>query len=163
MAKIQRSDEINRIREGLMLDPSRENIPTSTTEKVQVVFDPQLRRVCDIVKSVTTAVTGNVTIFTTPSDKNFYLNSATLTRAKNGTLDDGTEVVAINVTVNGLSSSIIQLAGLGLTAANQNGSVSFPIPLLVDRNTAITISGSNFSDGAQMRAGTITGFTEEVH
>jgi hypothetical protein len=163
MAKIQRSDEINRIREGLMLDPSRENIPTSTTEKVQVVFDPQLRKVINKNFAAGASTSGTITLGTTPSDQDFFISAAYLSIAKNATADTGSTTLEMDCVINGARTTFLSIAFLDLTLLQSAIAKSFPIPIKPDRNTTIRIINGNFTAGTCIRIGGVEGYTEEIH
>jgi len=106
----------------------------------------------NIVKSVNSATT----IYTTPADKDFYLTYVLLSAIKDAAAT-GTSV-AISATVEGVSTSIVAIAGITLTVQQQTVPVFFSTPIKIDRNTAIAISGSNWTT----YRGIVAGYTVET-
>ena len=115
---------------------------------------------CKTVRSGVTGSSGTLTLFTTPSDKDFYLCSFTISLAKDSTCDTASGVISLSATIDGVSQRLASLAVLTLTAQSINQVVSLQYPLKVDRNTAISINGT-FTVGAMQRVGTLLGYTEE--
>jgi len=109
----------------------------------------------NICKSAST--TTSAAIYTTPADKDFYLTSCSLSGAK-AVGDSGTSAV-VAVTVSGLVANVLLIAGITLTADAQSVAIAFPVPIKVDRGTAINCNiGGTWTS---VRAA-IQGYTEEV-
>lgn len=118
-----------------------------------------ITRYCDIVKStaVTNATTG--TVYTTPSDKDFYLTAIHLAIYKDATATSTD--TSIRAFIQGLNTGILRVPGLTLTAQSEAMTLSFPTPIKIDRNTAITID--NTTNVANIKAfGSIIGYTVET-
>jgi hypothetical protein len=80
------------------------------------------------------------TVWTTPSDKDFYLVAANLSFVKDAT---STSLASrISVTVEGVAINILDCAQLTLTAQSGNMSQQFNPPIKLDRNTNITVNNS---------------------
>lgn len=107
---------------------------------------------CLIVKSATSATT----VYTVPTDKDFYLVAAHLSGAK--VVGDAGASITLFGTVQGVAVNILAIAGITLTADAQTTALSFPIPIKMDRGTIISISGAGFTT---IRGG-IVGYTEET-
>jgi len=121
----------------------------------------QVAPVARIVRNGNTSATGSLTPYTTPTDKDFYLTAIGLSYSKNVTCDVATGNVQLNITVDGASVAVIALAMQTLTAQDGTAYISFPIPIKVDRGTAITGTNS-YTAGAMRRTGVVVGYTEEV-
>ena len=105
-------------------------------------------------QNIVRSVNSLATIFTTPSDKDFYLTSAILSVAKDAAAT-GTSVT-ITAIIDGVTQTIVAVAGITLTANAQT--VNEQCYVKIDRNTAIAISGANWT----VYRGIIKGFTVEV-
>jgi len=99
------------------------------------------------------------TIYTTPSDKDFYLTAAEIATAHAAT-DTGTDA-NILATIQGSANQrlvvIKELNNPGVPST-QTAIMYFNPPLKIDRGTAIIISATNFT-GAR---GCINGYTRET-
>lgn len=116
-------------------------------------------RVCNIVRAVRQDTTGTFTIFTTPSDKDFYLVAADLSTSKNSTADNSSS--DLRVVVDGVARSLLVTAQITLTAQGVQAFLPFTPPILVDRGTVIDVTGA-FTVGAMSRVGSIVGYTVET-
>lgn len=139
----------------LGLNPIQDHIPDSVMPSIQPVVEAD-KKVCNIVRG-TTGTGTTATIYTTPSDQDFYLTSATLSWSKDAT---ATAVSCnISATISNTTQVIINLAGLTLTAEQNSNTIVLDPPIKIDRNTAITLN--NGTNVANIRsAGTIIGYTE---
>jgi hypothetical protein len=132
-----------------------DNIGIEVNPIIQPVVE--IKRNCDIVKSIATGQTSN-TIYTTPTDKDFYLVGATLSLIKDATATS--TLSALKVYINGVQTTLMQIPGLTLTAQSQSMAFSFP-EIKIDRNTAITITNTTNISNIYL-SGTIIGYTIET-
>jgi hypothetical protein len=161
MATIYNSDLTKELREGAKLQTSTDSIPSQLAEKVVPVMEvnPKLLKSCNIIRHVNNAASGSNTIYTTPTDRDFYLVTAWLSYTKNVTCDITTGAVAITAQAEeGSAFTILGLANFTLAVESDSGQISFPTPVKLKRGTAITMSGT-FTAGAMSRSGGITGYT----
>lgn len=112
-----------------------------------------------IVRYVVRSATGTSTIYTTPSDKDFYLTGLQLSHSSNSTSDSTS--CHISVTIDGIAQRPAYMLKQALTASDKVVSIMLPKPIKVDRNTSITLTLS-FTVGADSAVGVIYGYTEEV-
>ena len=121
----------------------------------------ELRRYSNIVRSgSSTASSSTASIFTTPSDKDFYLTGATFSLQKDATSDNTSAF--LRVTIDGSTTrNIIQMDTLTTTAVSKDMAVSFPFPIKLDRSTNVII-GATYTVGSLVRNATIFGYTVEV-
>jgi hypothetical protein len=113
----------------------------------------------NIIRKGTASNSTSGTIYTTPSDKDFYLTNCAISVTKDATsTSTGSD---IQVTINGVTFQILTLATLTLTAQNMSNSMDFSNPIKIDRGTPIQIL--NATNVANVRAvGNIVGFTTET-
>lgn len=111
------------------------------------------------VKRATRATTGSGTVFTTPSDKDFYITTATLSYEADATCD----TTSINLTCVQDTATVylIEFAKLATTASRDTITLEFPAPIKVDKGTNILMT-CTFTAGNIRFCAQITGFTEEV-
>ncbi len=117
--------------------------------------------VCRIIKAAGSSATGTMNVWTTPTDKDFYLTGANLSMVKDAANDMATGNVSLAVFVDGVAVNPIGIALLTLTAQNQTVQANFSIPIKLDRGSVISV-GATYAAGAMRRFVTINGYTEEV-
>jgi len=132
-----------------------EHVNSEITPFLQPVIP--INSVCNIVRSVTT--TAFATIFTTPSDKDFYLTSATMSIQK--AADSDVTLLHFQVTIGGVALNVMTQAFLTLTAAQETVTLALVPPIKIDRNTTIVV-GNNSSAGTNLTSGNLTGYTVET-
>jgi len=113
----------------------------------------------NIVRNNGATSSGTITIFTTPSDRDFYLTGYNITMAKDATSD--LNVFELSATVGGSARSFTALALVSLTAQTFSVAQELAPPVKIDRNTGINLLGA-FTVGACSRQGCIYGFTRDV-
>ena len=119
--------------------------------------NPFMSKYCDVAKFLEATTTANATIYTTPTDKDFYLCSAFLSFEKDVTADNG--YVSISCTAkDGTVFTALELINITLTAAAKQLSISFPYPILLKKGSTLILSGT-FTVGVCRKVAGITGFT----
>lgn len=156
MARINRAEIINQAIKDLRLDPAIDNIPKETGDRIVLTHDVQIPILEYIHRQGTRTTTGSSTLFTTPSDRDFYLDTVVLSLSSNATADNLGG--GISVTILGTSREILRIEKLTTTLINETITLSFPEPLKIDSGTNITF-GSVFSVGASICGVVITGHT----
>lgn len=137
-----------------------EGFPTRLANAIVPVIDvnPKAYKVANIIRSVANSTSGATTVYTTPTDRDFYLTNAYVSYMANATSDD--VGVTLQSTAQGELAGIIGIRKLALTAHSNNSEVVYPTPLKLDRGVAIVFS-TTFSVGAVTREAGITGYTIE--
>jgi len=110
-----------------------------------------------IVKSLSKATTGAGTIYTTPTDQDFYLTSATMVLTKNAACDSTYLYMGVKPDGEVTSIPLLILAGQTTTAESMQIANTYPYPIKLNRGQTIAIVPT-FTAGAQTCYGTITGF-----
>lgn len=97
------------------------------------------------------------TIYTTPTDRDFYLTSATLSVIKDAT---STSVLSsITMYVDGAVVLPLKISGITLTPQSESVTISYPFPIRLDRGTIITCTAT--TNIANIRVdGVITGYLQ---
>lgn len=138
---------------------------TKTGDNVGVEVNPiiqpviQITRTCNIVKSTQASNTLTATIYTTPSDKDFYLTSASISMIKDVTATATRSY--ITAIIEGSTVAFCDIASFTTTVHNEAMSMTFPVPIKIDKGTNIVIT--NDTNVANIRSrGTIIGYTVET-
>lgn len=161
MATIYNSNLTNELRDGAKIQISKDKIPTELAEKVIPVMEvnPKLLRKTKICRSLIVTNSTSGTIYTTPTTQDFYLTGATISVIKDAT---ATSVYSqLVVYIDGASQGIMNIPGITLTAQNQSLTLSFPIPVKLDRGSTINIS-NNTNVGNVVCGASIFGFVDET-
>lgn len=117
-------------------------------------------RFCDVIFDNVASNTTSTTIYTTPTDKDFYLVGAILSFVKDGTSTSTSS--SITATIGGVSNKVIlRLATLTLTAERGQISYNPSIPIKIDRGTNIAVTNSSGTANITAR-GVIHGYTVET-
>jgi len=152
---------INNIVDELRLNPVNDIIPKKVMPTISPVFEVNAKR-CDVVRGINRTTTGGSTIFTTPTDKDFYLVGCQFGLIKDATCDMASGTVAgISAVLEAQTRNIIQTPTITLTAQEVTQGLSFPVPIKIDRGTTILIISNAFTAGVCIRTASIIGYTQE--
>lgn len=109
-----------------------------------------------IAKTSTTTSTGaSTTLYTTLSDKKFYITYLMLAFTKDASCDNTS--VSITATIAGASVVLAEMKSQTLTADSRSLVVQLPYPLAIDIGSTITY-GATFTVGALSRRATVFGY-----
>ena len=132
--------------------------PSKVSDNVQLVcnVNPKDYRRCNIIKTATSATT----IYTTPTDKDFYISGSMLSIS---TTAAGTNVASINIVPFGESVAIPINSARIFNTATVDGDhaevyTPFSIPILLARGSTITSTSSGTIGSGRY---TIIGYTVE--
>lgn len=112
-----------------------------------------------IAKTNTSSSNGNTTIYTTPTDKDFYLTGFIFSMTKDALCDTATAL--LRATTNSQVTDIAALGGITLTAQDKIIAVNLQHPIKIDKNTSIVLNCGKTA-GSILLTGTIFGFIDEV-
>lgn len=160
MAYIDNSETKKELDEAIRGNAQTNLSPSNVAGQVIPVINinPKHSRRCNITRA-TSATGSSGTIYTAPTDKDFFIVACSLSVCKDVTATSTNS--DINVTIDGATNPILSIAGLTLTAQSESVSLCFNSPIKIDRGTSVTIS--NTTNVANIRTrGTITGYTTEA-
>jgi len=159
MAYIDQTQTKKEIEDAIRGNSVSNVAPTAVPNDVQLVLDvnPKNYRRINIVRRAI----GAGTIYTTPNNKDFFLVSTHITM--DSTSAASASACTIQVIPEGETTAIIINGVYGKTTAlvdsvNGVSNLSFPIPMKLARNTAITANSTNATD----REYIIFGYTVEL-
>lgn len=136
-----------------------ENISDDVSGIVAVV---PIRPITRIMKDTRAVTSGSNTTYTTPTDKDFFLDMLSLTVIKDAACDIATGRIAVTVTpMDGTSREILSIPVITLTAQEINIVLPFPNPVLLARGSTIALSGT-YAAGVMLRTLHVYGYTEET-
>jgi hypothetical protein len=157
MARVTRSSILLWMQDLLGFQAGANQVPVDTPNSIQPVIEVG-PRFCQLIRASSRGTTGSSTIYTTPADKDFYITHAVLTLTKDAT-NDGTSLT-LSASQGGLFSNILNIRTQTTTAGSFSQVISFPYPIKVDRNSAISY-GMTFTAGSATFAANIGGFIIE--
>jgi len=160
--KITNSDTVKELQEaaGLQfaMDMEEKDIQKLIVPTIEI--NPKLLRFCNIVRNATASNATTATIFTTPANQDFYLIAAQMSMIKDASATSLAS--SIDLTPEGAQlASIMVIRGISLTAQNDSLTISFPVPLKLERNTTITINNTT-ATATVVSSGMIVGFIDYI-
>lgn len=123
----------------LKLNPIQDSIPDYVRQDIQPTVEVD-KPFSNILRRASCINTTTATIYTTPTDKDFYLTGANISLTKDVSATSTSS--AINVTIDGVTQVLTEIKGISLTVQSDCMSVSLTHPIKVDRNTAITLTNA---------------------
>jgi hypothetical protein len=137
-----------------------DKVPEIDLSKIVLVanVNPKNYRRCDVVAEGTISNGTNNIIYTTPTDKDFFLTSAMLHSLKDVTSTSTSTL--LGVVIAGASVNVLSIYGITLTVQDQIISNTFFDPIKIDRGSQITVKTSTAVANVRARA-VITGYTVE--
>lgn len=161
MARVNRTNIIQKAVNDLGLSTSGEVVPNETLDKIQCTFSLNPHFSSFILTSAATT-TGNITanLPTVSAGSEIYCTSITASFAKDATCDIATGRIQVRLTpdASNVIADVMNFAVITLTADSQTATFSFPYPIKLKVGSTILMSGA-FTVGVLSRALSITGFT----
>lgn len=161
---INNSDTVNELIFAGNLKPATELVPKGLSTSVVPVINinPKDYRNVTVIKTTSsTTSAASVIIYTTPTDKDFYLVGITNSFTKDATCDMANSTGYVNVLYDGVNSIFCRLSCLTLTAQDSNMNIDFNRPIKVDRGTNITLNYPTYTAGSAVKCASIYGYTVE--
>lgn len=158
MVEIQNSKITDKLGEKIK-ESNLNALPRTLANSIQPVIDIGENIDQYFADESQNSASGSVTVFATPSDKDFYLNSCTLQNIKDATSDNVS--VDLRATINGGIVFLLRIAGITTTAQVRDLTVSFPTPIKIDRGTNISIQQA-FTVGVSVSSSSISGFSVDT-
>lgn len=160
MANINNSELSKELIDGAKIQTSFDKIPTQLADKVVPVMEvnPKLLHTNDIVRGGTSNTSSSTaSVYTTPTDKDFYLTSIAYYIIKNAACDNTANTVVVSVEGSG-DQILLSVPSITLTAMDYGTSVTYTQPIKLTRGTTVRMS-SSFGAGVLIRGLNITGYT----
>lgn len=123
----------------LKLNPLQDVIPDYVRQDIQPVVEID-KPFTNIVRYGSCVNAAAVSLYTTPTDKDFYLTAAQIAFIKDATATSVRSTIV--ATVDGVQQRILDIPQITLTAQTGGLTISFPYPIRIDRGTQILTSGS---------------------
>lgn len=153
------------LRDTFKSQPNIDGIIKNVAMQIVPVVDvnPEHNRKTTVIRQSGSTGTAATTLYTTPTNQDFYLTEASLAYVKNAAFDGATSasLFSINLVIGGATTSVIKLPNITLTAGQDSVYLPISPPLKVDRGTNITISATSFTAGVLVKTGTVMGYLDE--
>jgi hypothetical protein len=148
------------LKDGVKLQQLKDVVPNQLADKVIPVMEvnPKLLRRCNLVRSIDATNATSGTIYTVPTDRDFYLVAASISTIKDVTATSVES--AITVFIDGVARKLLSIAGITLTTQTLALANSFPDPIKIDRGTNISVTNTT-NVGNIKSIGGIAGYTVE--
>ena len=124
-----------------------------------VDVNPKHSRKITITKSVSSNATGSTTVYTTPTNQDFYLMGFSAGFIKDAACDN-TSVILTSV-VKGETVYLFRRDSITATADQAYNTVMFSYPMKIDRGTNIVLAG-NKTAGVLAKDAIIWGYVDEA-
>ena len=161
MARINRTDVIQKAVNDLALSQSSDKIPNETLDKVQLTYSLN-KKFSSFVSYGSANTTGTMSLGTPAVSvgAETYLTGITASFAKDATCDLATGSIGLSIipAESNVATTILSFSVITLTAQNQTLSMSLPYPLKIKGGSAISFA-STFSLGVLTRSLSAVGFT----
>jgi hypothetical protein len=118
-----------------------------------------IERTTNIVKGLNGTATGSTTIYTTPTDKDFYLNQIHISWATDVVCDS--TGMSMTITIDGVAQGLIRMNKIALREYYTNETIVFKNPIKVTRGSIISIN-QTFTVGTMNYSAFIYGYTVET-
>jgi hypothetical protein len=159
MGQPYKNNEIREVIKRLLkLEMYTDKVPAEIENKIQLVVDvnPLKNEFCNIVRTNGLINNTSATVYSTPTDKDFYLTNATLSYIKDVT--STATYVSMIVTIGGTVVDLLKLPSITLTVGYGQIAQSYYYPIKIDRGTSITVNSSTNVANITV-IGNIQGFT----
>jgi len=163
MAYIDNSETKRELDEAIRGNANTNLSPTSLANQVVPVINinPKANRRANIVRNINLTASGAGTIYTIPSDKDFFLCSIGVGLVKDVACDVATGRVVVVAVIDGATVQILGIPTITLTAQQSDVAINFSTPIKLDRGTQISITGT-YAAGVMSRNAYVSGFTVEA-
>lgn len=158
MAQVNKREVIQQLVDGLRLEAGVDRIPVSISEVIQPVYVSNPDMVCDSFGQGTTTTTGtSYTLFTPPTDKDFFVTGCFLQLQADAASD--LLEAAITARIGGVNRKIAVIRKLTTTASTITLPLVFHAPIKIDRGISVVYGGAWTAGNAVITA-QLTGFTK---
>jgi hypothetical protein len=161
MATIYNNQTLREIQRAGGIQQNIDAIPMKLGDTVIPVIEcnPKLLQPVKIVRSNVATNATVATVYTTPTDQDFYLTSLSMSVIKDVT---STAIISYtSVIIDGMSNRLMRIYGLQLTPQSSNMAVSFVPPIKLDRGSVIVVGNDTLVANISAAA-SITGFVVET-
>ncbi|MEK9171058.1 MAG: hypothetical protein AAB789_01970 [Patescibacteria group bacterium] len=138
---------------------SMDKKPSRLLDFITPVIDinPNHNRILNVIKSTKLATSGQAVVYTTPTNQDFYLVTASLQSTDDVTSDNTETILAVKVGGTTELPILIHKKPSVTLFREFSGIYLGPIGMKLDRGTTITLDNS-FTVGASTKAVVITGY-----
>jgi hypothetical protein len=162
MTKVKNSDTTRELIKAANLQVGFDDIPSELAKSIVPVINinPKNYTISNVV-AINDIVNsgGSATVYTVPTNKDFYLTNASLSMIKDVTATSiGTTLTVTPET--GLATTILKIIGLTLTVQEEAVQLNLTFPLKLKKGSVISLANSTATGNVSASA-SIVGFTVE--
>ena len=159
MARINNPDTIKRMMDDAKIQTSTDAVPQELASKVVPVLIANPGRFLNVVEYTAANNASTATIFTTPTGKDFYVTSISLSFIKD--VNATSTYSDVRGIVGGRTLVFLRLPQITLTAQSHGTTLTLPFPMKMDRGSVLTVNNSA-GVGEITATACITGYTVEA-
>lgn len=159
MATINNPETLKKIVMDAGIQTAYDSIPTRLANSVVPVIVANPKPIVNIVKWIASVGTGTQTLYTTPTDKDFFLTNVIISAQADVNCDNTVYDVTATPDEGG-AIILLRLPKITLTVFQDSISVVFPHPIKIARGTTITF-GTTYTAGVSHAVAQIMGYTKE--
>lgn len=160
MAKIYNSDCITGLQKNAGIQQNVDKTPNELAEKIVPTFEtnPKMLRVCEIVLGSLAQNATSATIYTTPTDRDFYLTAANISNIQDATATSTAS--SLKVYPKGQTSQQV-LMTIGSLGGVNSGTIAnqFVPPILLERGKTIDLTNTTANANVKVN-GSIVGYID---
>lgn len=161
MTQVNNSEVIQELIRSAKLQAGKDRIPNFLSSGIvpTIELSSKLVKNADIVRDTVASNSTGATIYTTPTNMDFYLTGMTLSVIKDVTATSTFSDILIQI--NGRQVRPLRIDTLTLTVEIREQSIVFTHPIKVDRGFAIQVENTTATGNIKASA-TIIGFLDEA-
>lgn len=137
--------------------------PSNLASDIRAVIDvtPRFHKLITTTSAESTT-SGTITVMTASSSRQTFITGFCISYVKNSTCDISSGSMLFSCVQNGATIRLARVAILTLRDAQDNFIVTFDRPLLVDKGTTVTLTGT-FTVGAMSRCVTLYYYEQDSY
>jgi len=157
MATINNSQAIQRILDDAGIQTAIDEVPKQLARSVvPVLISNPKPSTYKVIKNAYNTTQSATVLYTTPSDKDFYLTGIWFSNNSDVACDNTSMIINV-VPENGVSTSILQIYKPSVTVYVESFPYSFSKPIKLERGSTILFTNS-FTAGSSVTSISLTGY-----
>lgn len=159
MQEIRNSRVARELREAAQLQLATDHLPMKLADYVMptIEVNPRLVRVQNVIAHTSRSTTGTSTVYTVPSDRDFYLCMAQMSASFDATADSTNSFLTVTLDDGAANLRPIQLMKQTTTATAHNQAVFFNPPIKLKRGSTVGLNLS-FTVGSGNGSANVSGY-----
>lgn len=156
----QNKQLVNTAIDELKLNPRTDAVPQQVIPTIQPVFELK-RKTITVFSSASASNATSALVYTTPSDRDFYLVASHLSMKKDGSSPSTSSSIVAVPDSTGAGVAINFVQGSASLAQEAHIYMDYPLPIKLKRNSQITVTNSS-GTATIIASAFIYGYTEDA-